>query len=99
MEYISYNSRIDVHKSKFGAVREGEHFVFKVILPRALQCTGVDLVIRSDKGENKYYSMNWLSMEGADQEWWALGYTAELPDIYFYHLLTWHGWKAHRICF
>lgn len=85
MEYIPYNSRNNNHKSKFGAVREGEHLVFKVILPRTLQCSGVDLVIRSDKGENEYYPMGWLSMEGDDQEWWALGYTAKTPDIYFYH--------------
>ena len=67
MDYIPYNSRNNIHKSRFGAVREGEHFVFKVILPRSLQCSGVDLVIRSDKGENRYYPMGWLSMEGSEK--------------------------------
>jgi len=97
MDYIPYNSRNNVHKSKFGAVREGEHFVFKVILPRALQCSGVDLVIRSDKGENKYIPMGWLSMEGDAQEWWALGYTAEEADIYFYHFEYNTPWGRTRI--
>lgn len=85
MDYIPFNSRNQIHKSKFGALKEGEHVVFKVILPRSLSCTGVDLVIRNDKGEAVYHPMNWLSMEGDDQEWWALGYTAEKADIYFYH--------------
>lgn len=85
MDYIPYNSSNTLHKSKFGAVREGENFVFKVVLPRSFQCSGVDLVIRSDKGEYKYIPMRWLSMEGESEEWWALGYTAEKPDIYFYH--------------
>lgn len=97
MDYIPYNSRNNVHKSKFGAVREGEHFVFKVILPRALQCSGVDLVIRSDKGENKYIPLSWLSMEGDSQEWWALGYTAERADIYFYHFEYNTPWGRTRI--
>ena len=97
MDYIPYNSRNNIHKSRFGAVREGEHLVFKVILPRALQCSGVDLVIRSDKGENKYLPMNWLSMEDDSQEWWALGYTAESADIYFYHFEYNTPWGRTKI--
>ncbi len=85
MDYIPFNSSNTLHKSKFGAVHEGENFIFKVVLPRSLQCRGIDLVIRSDKGEYKYIPMTWLSMEGEGEEWWALGYTAEAPDIYFYH--------------
>ena len=85
MDYIPFNSRSTIHKSKFGAVRQGENIVFKVVLPRDIHCTGVDLVIRSDKGENKYIPMSWLSMQGENEEWWAVGYTAESPDIYFYH--------------
>ena len=97
MEYIPYNSRNSIHKSTFGAVKEGEHFIFKVILPRTLQCSGVDLVIKSDKGESKSLPMGWLSMEGEDQEWWALGYTAEAADIYFYHFEYTTPWGRTRI--
>ncbi len=85
MDYIPYNSRNTVHKTPFGAVKEGENIVFKVVLPRSLQCTGVDLVIKSDKGDYKKYPMKWLSMEGENEEWWALGFSAETADIYFYH--------------
>ncbi len=97
MEYIPYNSRNQIHKSSFGAVREGSHFVFKVVLPRSLQCSGVDLVIRSDNGEDKYIPMGWLSMQGDNEEWWALGYTAETPDIYFYHFEYHTPWGTTQI--
>ena len=97
MDYIPYNSRNLLHKSKFGAVREGEHFVFKVVLPRSLQCSGVNLVIKSDKGENKYIPMSWLSMEGDGEEWWALGYTAESADIYFYYFEYQTPWGCTKI--
>ena len=85
MDYIPYNSRNSLHKSPFGAVREGDTIVFRVVLPRNLQCSHVDLVIKSDKGDYSYHSMNWLSMEGENEEWWALGYTVKSADIYFYH--------------
>lgn len=85
MDYIPYNSRNTLHKSKFGAVREGENFVFKIVLPRNLMCSCVYLVIKNDSGDYRYFPMSWLSMEGENEEWWALGYTAEEPDIYFYH--------------
>jgi len=97
MDYIPYNSRNNIHKNKFGALKQGEHVVFKVILPRSLGCTGVDFVIRSDKGENRYSPMSWLSMEGNDQEWWALGYTAEEPDIYFYYFEYNTPWGKTKI--
>ena len=97
MDYIPYNSRNQIHKSKFGALREGEHTVFKVILPRSLVCSGVDFVIRSDKGKPRRFSMSWLSMEGSDQEWWALGYTAETSDIYFYHFEYKTPWGVTHI--
>ncbi len=85
MDYIPYNSRNTLHKSKFGALKQGENVVLKIVLPRNLQCSCVDFVITKDSGETKYIPMSWLSMEGENEEWWALGYTAEEPDIYFYH--------------
>ncbi len=97
MDYIPYNSRNLVHKSKFGALKQGENVVFKVILPRNIGCTGVDFVIHGDKGEMSYYPMSWLSMEGDSQEWWALGYTVGLPDIYFYHFEYNTPWGKTKI--
>ena len=85
MDYIPYNSRNGLHKSKYGAVREGENIVFKVVLPRNIQCSAVYLVIKSDNSDYVYRNMSWLSMQGEDEEWWALGYTVGTADIYFYH--------------
>ncbi len=85
MEHIAYNSRNTIHKSKFGAATNGENIVFKVVLPRSLQCSTVYLVIKSDKGDYEYKPFKWLSMQGDNEEWWALGYTVGEPDIYFYH--------------
>lgn len=85
MDYIPYNSRNGLHKSKYGAVREGENIVFKVVLPRNIQCSAVYLVIKSDNSDYVYHNMSWLSMQGEDEEWWALGYTVGTADIYFYH--------------
>ncbi|MBQ3135992.1 MAG: glycoside hydrolase family 13 protein [Clostridia bacterium] len=85
MDFIPYNSRNTLHKSKFGALKQGETVIFKVIMPRSFGVSRVDLVIKSDKGSYEQIPMKWLSMEGENEEWWALGYTAEEPDIYFYH--------------
>ena len=85
MDFIPYNSRNNLHKSKFGALKQGETVVFKVIMPRSFGVSRVDLVIKSDKGSYEQIPLNWLSMEGENEEWWALDYTAKEPDIYFYH--------------
>lgn len=97
MDYIPYNSLNTLHKSKFGAVKQGENLIFKVVLPRSLGCRGVDLVIKKDSGEYDYIPMKWLSMEGADEEWWALGYTTKEADLYFYHFQYHTSWGASDI--
>ena len=48
MDYIPFNSRNTLHKSKFGAVRQGENFVFRVVLPRNISCSAVKLSIKKD---------------------------------------------------
>ena len=96
MDYIPYNSRNSLHKSKYGAAKEDENIVFKVVLPRNLQCSAVYLVIKSDSGEYEYRSMSWLSMQGDSEEWWALGYTVGKADIYFYHFEYDTPWG--RVC-
>ena len=54
MDHIPFNSRNTLHKSKFGAVRQGENFVFRVVLPRSINCTGVTLAIKKDGEDYKY---------------------------------------------
>lgn len=97
MDYIPYNSLNTLHKSRFGAVKQGENIIFKVVMPRSLGCTGVDLVIKSDTGNYEYIPMKWLSMQGADEEWWALGYTALKADLFFYHFQYHTSWGASDI--
>lgn len=84
MRYIPYNSRSELHKYPFGAVREGEKITFKIVLPREISCRGVNLVIHKDGEENKYYPFFWLSMEGENEEWWCLDYIPEETGLYFY---------------
>ena len=72
MDYIPFNSRNTLHKSHFGAVREGQNFVFKVVLPRSISCSGVNLVIKKDGEDYKYIPFSWLSMKGDSEEWWAI---------------------------
>lgn len=92
MDYIPYNSRNRIHKNKFGAVKNAEDIEFKVVLPRHLRCSCVCLALKRDGFDYEYIPMNWLSMEGDSEEWWALRYTAGEPDIYFYHFILDTPW-------
>ena len=85
MEYIPFNSRSLLHKYPFGAVKQGEKITFKVVLPRSLSCSGVELVIRKDMEGEKRFPFFWLSMEGADEEWWCFDYIENETGLYFYH--------------
>ncbi len=92
MDYIPFNSRNNLHKNKFGAVCEGELIYFNVVLPRNLQCTGVDLVIKSDNGDYEYHPLKWYCMQGENEEWWSIAYTVGKADIYFYHFQYCTSW-------
>ncbi|MBQ8503615.1 MAG: glycoside hydrolase family 13 protein [Clostridia bacterium] len=87
MEYIPFNSRNNLHKSPFGAVCEKQKITFRIILPRHLQCSGVHLAIKEDKGGYIYHGFSWLRMEGDNEEWWEGTYEAENAGIYFYHFV------------
>ncbi|MCM1545190.1 MAG: glycoside hydrolase family 13 protein, partial [Ruminococcus sp.] len=85
MDYIPYNSRNELHKSVFGAVRQNEKVTFKVVLPRNLMCSRVELVMQRDGGETTYHDFFWLSMQGSDEEWWCLDYAPQETGLFFYH--------------
>lgn len=97
MEYIPFNSRSSLHKSPYGAVREGQTINFRVVLPRHLQCSHVYLVIKEDNGEYIHKPFSWLSMEGDSEEWWSLSYVSEKAGIYFYHFEYDTPWGRHCI--
>lgn len=85
MEFIPYNSRLDYHKSPFGAVTQDEEVVFRIVLPRSICCTGASLVIADDSGNSRIISMQWDGMEGSNEEWWRVSFTPEKEGLYWYH--------------
>lgn len=85
MEYIPFNSRSPLHKTPFGAVKQGEKITFKVVLPRSLSCSGVELVIKKDGAGEMRFPFFWLSMQGESEEWWCLDYVQNETGLYFYH--------------
>ncbi len=85
MEYIPFNSRNPLHKTPFGAIRAGEKITFKLVLPRSLSCSGVELVINKDGEGEKRFPFFWLSMQGESEEWWCLDYVQNETGLYFYH--------------
>lgn len=84
MEYIPFNSRSPFHKTPFGAVKQGEKITFKVVLPRSLSCSGVELVIKKDGAGEMRFPFFWLSMQGESEEWWCLDYVQNETGLYFY---------------
>ncbi len=97
MEYIPFNSRNNLHKFPFGAVKEKQNITFRVVLPRHLGCSAVYLLIKEDGGDYIYYPLRWLSMEGENEEWWTIDYTADKTGIYFYHFEYDTPWGRHTV--
>ena len=85
MDYIPYNSRNALHKSVFGAAATEEKITFKLVMPRSLGVTGVDLVIHEDGENEERYGFFWLSMQGEGEEWWCLDYIPKKSGLFFYH--------------
>ncbi len=97
MDYFPYNSKNPIHKSHYGALSEGDSVTFKVILPRSVNCSGVNFVIKRDKGEETRIPMNWLSMQGDWEEWWELDYTAKSQGLYWYYFEYTNPWGVFKI--
>lgn len=97
MDYIPFNSRNTLHKSIFGAVKENEKITFRVVLPRNIGCTGVDLVIHKDDCQSTYHKLDWLSMQGESEEWWQIEYTPDETGLFFYHFEYETPWGRSEI--
>lgn len=86
MDFIPYNSRLLYHKAPFGAVCDGTEVTLRIVMPRSFCCTGASLVISSDDGkDSNIYPMTWERMEGENEEWWKVTFTAEKEGLYWYH--------------
>ncbi len=97
MEYIPFNSRSPLHKTPFGAVKQGEKITFKIVLPRSLSCSKVELVINRDGENEKRFPFFWLSMQGDNEEWWCLDYLENETGLYFYHFEYTTAWGKTSI--
>lgn len=51
MDFIPFNSRDTFYKSKFGAVKTGEKFRLRLILPRSFSATAAYFMLRRDDGD------------------------------------------------
>lgn len=96
--YIPYNSRLQYHKSIFGAVKTHQTVVFRIILPRDFCCHAARLVIRRADGESTdFINMQWDCMEGCGEEWWRVEFTADKAGLYRYHFEYDTSWGTSRI--
>lgn len=96
--YIPYNSRLEYHKSIFGAVKTDQTVTFRIILPRDFCCHAAKLVIKkAEADEYGYINMQWDCMEGVVEEWWKVNFTAEKAALYKYHFEYDTSWGTSRI--
>lgn len=96
--YIPYNSRLEYHKSIFGAVKTGQTVTFRIILPRDFCCHAAKLVIKkAEDAQYSYINMQWDCMEGVGEEWWKIDFTAEDAALYKYHFEYDTSWGTSRI--
>lgn len=96
--YIPYNSRLEYHKSIFGAVKTDQTVTFRIILPRDFCCHAAKLVIKkAEADEYGYINMQWDCMEGVGEEWWKVDFTAEKAALYKYHFEYDTSWGTSRI--
>lgn len=96
--YIPYNSRLEYHKSIFGAVKTGQTVTFRIILPRDFCCHAAKLLIKkAEDAQYSYINMQWDCMEGVGEEWWKIDFTAEDAALYKYHFEYDTSWGTSRI--
>ena len=85
MDYIPFDSRNELFKSPFSALRAGDTLHLHVVLPRSIVCSGVTLVLENDTGATTRFSFTWDRMQGAEEEWWALDAVIAQSGLYFYY--------------
>ena len=96
--YIPFNSRLEYHKSIFGAVKTDQTVTFRIILPRDFCCHAAKLVIKKAEAEEySYINMQWDCMEGVGEEWWKADFIAEDAALYKYHFEYDTSWGTSRI--
>ncbi len=83
MDFISFNSRDTFYKSKFGAVKTGEQFRLRLILPRSFSATAAYLMLRRDDGDFcESIDCAGRALNGDDKEIWDM--SLSVPDCGLY---------------
>lgn len=85
MDFIPFNSRDTFYKSKFGAVKTGEQFRLRLILPRSFSATAAYFMLRRDDGDFCEHKMCWAGMNGDDKEIWDIELSVPECGLYWYH--------------
>ena len=85
MDYIPFDSRNELFKSPFSALRAGEQLHLRVVLPRSLVCSALTLVLDNDTGATTRFAFTWDRMQGSEEEWWALDAVIRQSGLYYYH--------------
>ena len=80
-----FDSRDKRYRSPFGAVAAGQNVHLRICLPRSIECSGAQLVVRDELAETETrFGMFWCGLEGDSAEWWEIDYAPEKPSLYFY---------------
>ena len=80
-----FNSRKTEYKSIVSAIKTDEKVRLRIVIPRAMSCSGARLAIYKDGESTVYYGMFWAGMCGYDYEYWELHFSATSEGLYFYH--------------
>lgn len=82
---IPYDSR-DIHyRSPFGAVEEGTDIHFTVRIPKDLQCSYGELVIKYDDDYDwEYKKMFWCGMHNDEYDKWECDFTPDRIGLYWH---------------
>lgn len=98
MDFIPFNSRDVFYKSRFGAVKNGERFRLRLILPRSFAASAAYFMLRRDDGDFEERPMFWAGMNGDDREIWDI--ETEISDcgLYWYHFDYESSWGRGSVC-
>lgn len=86
MSNVVFNSLDKKYKKKFGAVKNGEEFSLRLLLPcnDSNHCTQAWLVINKDGQEEQRFDF-WATEEYEENcRWWEIFHTIDEPGLYWY---------------
>lgn len=85
MDSVPFHSREPFYKSRFGAVKVGETFWLRLVLPRSFIVSAAYFMLRRDGGAFAEHRMCWAGLHGEDAEVWDLRFTVWESGLFWYH--------------